>query len=182
MRARSGVNLPVFSTCITGASRGHAPAPRRAARDLAPEEVAQEGVCVLQRPLFSHCVLGRTPAAGRRAPQRVAVTLPESTFGFADQRRGLCCATRPLLTSFGRTPASGRRDPCFETGGLLSSAFLAVVVRVHGEVGPGQQKANPNVDSSSVTATLWGARRESRGTSRARSARRGDVAKRKPRL
>ena len=69
--------------------------------------IAQEGVCIMQRqPLHenacvfcsvppSHCVRS-DPRDSRRAPQRVAVTLPEFTFGCADHRRGLCFATRPL--------------------------------------------------------------------------------------
>ena len=72
----------------------------------------------------------------------------------------------------GRTPRLSAATP---GGGLLSSAFLASMVRVHGEVGPGQQKANPDAGSSSVKATLWGARRPAAGV-RPNAVRRGDAA------
>ena len=35
----------------------------------APGSRVRDGVCIVRRPPFSHCVLGRTPASGRRAPQ-----------------------------------------------------------------------------------------------------------------
>ena len=66
----------------------------------------------------------------------------------------------PFSLALGRTPAANAATP---GGGLLSSAFLASVGRVHGEGGPGQQKANPSVDSSNVKAPLWGARRPAAG-------------------
>ena len=60
---------------------------------------------------------------------------------------------------------------------MLSSAFLAHVVRVHDEGGLGQQKANPNVDLGSVTDPHLGGRVvQTRGSGRAQ-ARRGDAAK-----
>ena len=72
---------------------------------------SRDEFCVLHRPPFSHYVLGRTPASGRRAPQN---------------------------------------------GGLISSAFLASVVCVHGEDCPGQQKANPNVGLGNVSSPHFG--------------------------
>ena len=60
----------------------------------------------------------------------------------------------------GRTPATNVATP---GGGLLSSAFLASMVRVQGESGRGQQKANPNVESSSVKVPLRGTRRPDAG-------------------
>jgi len=90
----SGCECPLGSRCRRGRSRC-------AARPLLALRARSDPV---------------SKQAGRRAPQRVAVTLPESTFGCADQRRGSCCATRPLLTAFGRTPAANAAAP---GGGLL---------------------------------------------------------------
>ena len=87
-------------------------------------------------------------------------------------RERVCFATPPLLTAFGRTPAANAATP---GGGLLSSAFLASGVRVRGEGGPEQQKANPNVDSSSVKDPLRGSRRPDAGV-RPNAVRRGTVA------
>ena len=72
------------------------------------------------------------------------------------KRGRLRFATHPLLTAFGRTPAANAATP---GGGLLSSAFLAVVVRVHSQGDLGQQKANPNVSLGSVTNPRRGLRR-----------------------
>ena len=117
-------------------------------------------VCVVQRAPFGCYASGRTPFRG-----------PETRFA-------LCSVPPSRLRSVGPP----RLDAATPEGGLLSSAFLASMVRVHDEVRPGQQKANPNVDSGSVTDPLRGSRRQSRGSGRARSARRGTVASRKPRL
>ena len=67
----------------------------------------------------------------------------------------------PHLTAFGRTPASERRVP--RNGGLISRAFLAHVVRVPGEGGPRQQKANPDVDWAAFQAPILGAASSRRG-------------------
>ena len=113
---------------------------------------------------------------------------------------------RPPFSAYGlgRTPATHVAPP---RGWLLSSTFLAVVFRVHGEVRPGQQEANPNVGLGSITDPLRGSRRpdagvrpdaqhpkggrcttrtssldRETGSARMRSIRRGDVAQHKPRL
>jgi len=88
-----------------------------------------------QRPL----ALARPLSPALRAGDKPTLV---SWFGFADQRRGSCCATSPLLTAFGRTPATHVAPP---RGWLFSSAFLASMVRVHGDGGRGQQEANSNV-------------------------------------
>ena len=51
-----------------------------------PDPVSRfrDSVRVVQRPPFSHCVLGRTPAAGRRNPRR----------GFVIKRFLGCCCSR----------------------------------------------------------------------------------------
>ena len=89
-------------------------------------------------------------------------------------RRRMRDAASPFSLALGRTPAAGRRSP--QGGGLLSSAFLAFVVHVHGEVGPGQQKANPDLNSGNVSAPHFGGRVvQTRGSDRAHSARRGTL-------
>ena len=56
-----------------------------------------------------------------------------------------------------------RLDAAAPGRGLLSSAFLASLVRVHGDGGPGQQKANPDVDLGSVKVPPRGTRRPDAG-------------------
>ena len=155
---------------------------------------AREGVCVLRRPLLamnrrrgSYCAARPSDATHPAGPPRLDAATPVSKQGvyyqalswllwFAVHRRGLWLATPPLLTAFGRTPAAGRRDP---RRGSIIKRFLGFCGSRSGRGWSWATKANPNVDSSSVIATLWGARRESRGSARARSARRGSVAQHK---
>ena len=83
---------------------------------------------------------------------------------FAVQRERLRYAASPLLAL--RSGGPPRLDAAPPRGWLFPSAFLASMVRVHGEVGPRQQKANPNVDSSNVTSPLGGCGVQPRGSAR----------------
>ena len=82
-------------------------------------------VRVVQRAPFGCYASGRTPAAGRRDPRRGSVTLPESTFGFADHRRGLCFATRPLrMLRIRPDPRGWTPQPPVSKQGLVIKRFL----------------------------------------------------------
>ena len=130
------------------------------------------GSCVVQRPTpfedsETAFVLCRAPPSRLRSvgPPRLTPQPPEGVFyqalswllWFAFMARFALCNVPPSRAA--RSAGPPRLDDAPPGGGLISSAFLASVVRVHGEGGPGQQKANPNAESSSVKATLWGARR-----------------------
>ena len=121
-----------------------------------------------------------------------------SWFGFADQRRGLCLATSPLLTSFGRTPATHVAPP---RGWLLRcsipglGSLLAAQGQHHHEREPqkprkrlitnprrGLRRPAAGVRPSTqcekggrCTTRTLSLNRET-GSGRARSARRGRVA------
>ena len=97
---------------------------------------------------------------------------------FASDRcktRSSSCATSPLLALRARSdPRGSRRNP---RRGFVFKRFLGFSGSRSWRASLWAAKANPNVESSSVTATLWGARRPAcfeTGSGRARSARRGE--------
>ena len=104
-----------------------------------------EGVCILQRAPFGCYASGRTLFRG-------------------SERAFALCSVPPSRTACSGGPP--RLDAAPPRGWLFPSAFLASMVRVHGEVGPRQQKANPNVDSSNVTSPLGGCGVQPRGSAR----------------
>ena len=122
----------------------------------------------------------------RNLPSR-SLSRHERAFVFCSAVRGRCVrgrlyfATRPLLTSFGRTPASGRRAP--QNGWLrrclnsrLGSLFVA-------QDEPRHEREPQQPRKRLVTSPhLGGCVVQTRGSGRARSARRGDVAYHEPRL
>ena len=82
MRCASDSNQPPpHGNAARGEEQGVAPSPRRinlwtgAGRDWMRlwGRGSKEEVLVVQHPPFSHCVLGRTPASGRRDPRRGSV-------------------------------------------------------------------------------------------------------------
>ena len=92
----------------------------------------------------------------------------------AIHRQGLCCATLPLLTSFGRTPATGRRAP----------QRVAVIKRFLGFYDSRSRrrwsraaKSKPRHEfRQRLSPPFWGARRPDAGV-RPNEVRRGDAAK-----
>ena len=150
-RTRSSDSTTHASRCIRGRVRC---ATRPFSRWL------REDVRVVQRPPFSHCVLGRTPASGRRAPQRVAVTLLESTSGFAS------CSPRPTLPRKRTIEAKKALDKRPPPGVAASSRGGPTEHAVRG----GGTLHNANAIS------------ESRNRVRPNEVRRGRVAKHKPPL
>ena len=98
------------------------------------------------------------PDRGSIICERVLCSVPRWPL---HKRADVLCRVPPSRAA--RSVGPPRLDVAPPRGWLLSSAFLASVVRVHGKGGLGQQKANPNVDLGSVTDPRRGSRRLAAG-------------------